>query len=190
MAVGDLAHTLVLERLDELSQQLRDRDSHPLFIISSVQYDNYLAKLQRRRSRRKQRKTSTSKDTKTSCSAKDEVTRKDSGGKECKGKQLLPPKPADRGTRSGEIDVLLLHEQCGVVLVEVSLCLLSSLSPVCTRVYLHLRPRTTLTMMTMMIMMMMKTTTSTTVVMVMMAVVVVATIMMVLMSRGIKRMTS
>ena len=188
MAVGDLAHTLVLERLDELSQQLRDRDSRPLFIISSVEYDNYLAKLQRRRFRRKQRKASTSKDTKTSCSAKDEVTRKDSDGKECKGKQLLPPKPADRGTRSGEIDVLLLHEQCGVVLVEVSLCLLSSLPPVRTRVYLQLRPRTTLTMMTMIIMMMM-TTTSTTVVMIMMAVVVVATIMMVLMSRGIKRMT-
>ena len=44
MAVRDLGHALVLERLDELSQQLRDRDSHPLFIISSVKYDNYLAK--------------------------------------------------------------------------------------------------------------------------------------------------
>ena len=129
VAVGDLGHTLVLERLDELSQQLRDRDSHPLFIVSSVEYDNYLAKLQRRRSRRKQRKgkdviTTSSKDTRKSCSAKHGVIWKDS-----EGKQLLPPKPADRGTQSGEIDVLL-HEQCGVILVEVSSCLLSPFSPV------------------------------------------------------------
>ena len=122
MAVGDLGHTLVLERLDELSQQLRDRDSHPLFIISSVEYDNYLAKLQRRRFRKKQRKgkdtiTTSSKDTKRSCSTKDEVILKE--------KQVLPPKPADRGIRSGETDILLLHERCGVILVEVSSRLLS-----------------------------------------------------------------
>ena len=129
-AVGDLAHTLVLERLDQLSQQLRDRDSHPLFIVSSVNYDNYLAKLQNSRKKQMQEKE---KDTKncsrerarnTSGKAESptgrEADRSDPEGEESEERWRLPPRPADRGNQRGEIDVLLLHEQCGVILTEVS----------------------------------------------------------------------
>ena len=44
-ARGDLAHTLVLDTLDHLGQQLQDRQGTPLFIISSLDYDNYLARV-------------------------------------------------------------------------------------------------------------------------------------------------
>ncbi|PVD25599.1 hypothetical protein C0Q70_13257 [Pomacea canaliculata] len=42
---GDLAHTLVLEYFEEVGHRLQARGSGPLFIISSVNYENYLAKL-------------------------------------------------------------------------------------------------------------------------------------------------
>ena len=129
--MGDLAHTLVLERLDELSQQLRDRDSHPLFIISSVNYDNYLARLQYNQKKQKlgERKdpdTISGEQARKTSSGRAEsrtesgVSQKNAEGEECEGKQLWPPRPADRGNQRGEIDVMLLHTQCGVMLIEVS----------------------------------------------------------------------
>ncbi|KAL8563760.1 hypothetical protein ACOMHN_058276 [Nucella lapillus] len=45
LAIGDLAHTVVLERLEELSHHLQATGQGPLFIISAVNYDNYLAKV-------------------------------------------------------------------------------------------------------------------------------------------------
>ena len=97
--MGDLGHTLVLERLDQLSQQLRDRDSHPLFIISSVNYDNYLARLQDSRKKQKKRKekdisnTSREKVVESSYGKVESPTGKgdslkDSDGKEGEGRQL------------------------------------------------------------------------------------------------------
>ncbi|KAK7487041.1 hypothetical protein BaRGS_00021711 [Batillaria attramentaria] len=44
-ARGDLAHTVVLDWLEKLGHDLDIRDGAPLFIISSVDYDNYLARL-------------------------------------------------------------------------------------------------------------------------------------------------
>ncbi|KAK7103707.1 uncharacterized protein [Littorina saxatilis] len=42
---GDLAHTVVLENMQRLGRLLQDRDRTPLFIISSLDFDNYLAKV-------------------------------------------------------------------------------------------------------------------------------------------------
>ncbi|XP_076447942.1 uncharacterized protein LOC143284797 isoform X2 [Babylonia areolata] len=166
-AVGDLAHTIVLERLEELSHHLRATGQGPLFIISSVVFDNYLAKLQTSRPKAKNPcscsklgvqhsqprtelhspaeaelqqphsntevqsshprdrlpvanlkhsssapKTTKGKRARLACGCLKEDSKED------EGQQLLPPRPSDTGQR-GEIDVLLLHRNGGVVLIEV-----------------------------------------------------------------------
>ncbi|XP_076447940.1 uncharacterized protein LOC143284796 [Babylonia areolata] len=168
IAVGDLAHTIVLERLEELSHHLRATGQGPLFIISAVNYDSYLAKLPASRPKTKRRRSSSKSEVKLSqltnepkqSHSKAEVPRshppaelqtihqsfpaaerkhsnsfsETTGGKEARpacdglkedskikedeGKQLLPPRPSDKGQR-GEIDILLLHRNGGVVLIEV-----------------------------------------------------------------------
>ncbi|XP_076445118.1 uncharacterized protein LOC143283014 [Babylonia areolata] len=139
IAAGDLAHTHVLDSMEELSRQLKLLEEGPLFVISSVTYDNYLAKLQQshRRKRRKKKKNTdggggcaqmafefkrirtTSVGDDVPPPSTDDSDPKDSGQEHGQGKQLLPPRPADRGAQRGEIDVVVLHERRGMMLIEV-----------------------------------------------------------------------
>lgn len=66
-ARGDLAHTLVLDSLERLGQQLQDCQGSPLFIISSLDYDNYLARVkapQRKKGQKKRHPNRTKADDK------------------------------------------------------------------------------------------------------------------------------
>ncbi|KAL8591726.1 hypothetical protein ACOMHN_061818 [Nucella lapillus] len=136
-ASGDLAHTQVLESLEHLSHQLKHLNQAPLFIISSVTYDNYLAKLQQTCPKKKHKKRNSADAAIAQTAAApqaqfmsdnfaefpaengDGLGKGGDAEKSVQGKRLLPPRPADKGGQRGEIDVLLLHERCGVVLIEV-----------------------------------------------------------------------
>ncbi|KAL8588541.1 hypothetical protein ACOMHN_058440 [Nucella lapillus] len=127
-AVGDLAHTLVLERLEDLSHLLTSSGRGPLFIISTVSYDNYLAKLATQTSTPTLRGKHPPPQPATPTAEESQHSHSPSANSQSphatasiqrKGKQPLPPTPVDWGGQDGEIDILLLHRTAGVVMMEV-----------------------------------------------------------------------
>lgn len=80
----DKALSRVLDTMEYLSRQLQQQHQKPLFIVSSISYDNYLSRLPAR----------------TAASFK-------------------VPRPQDVAKR-GQLDILVLHERAGVILVQVS----------------------------------------------------------------------
>ncbi|XP_025097997.1 uncharacterized protein LOC112566196 [Pomacea canaliculata] len=73
----------VLDTMEYLSRQLQQQHQKPLFIVSSISYDNYLSRLPAR-----------------------------------SAASFKVPRPQDVAKR-GQLDILVLHERAGVILVQV-----------------------------------------------------------------------
>ncbi|XP_070209639.1 uncharacterized protein [Littorina saxatilis] len=124
---GDLAHTVVVEHFERLGHHLQEHHGTPLFIISSLDFDNYLAKIPKPQTSSKRQKSEAAEPaTEGSTSGgvgrggRGRGGRGGGGRKDCPSQQQPP-----RAGKRGEIDVVILSPKWGVILMEVK----STMSP-------------------------------------------------------------
>ncbi|KAK7116037.1 uncharacterized protein [Littorina saxatilis] len=157
---GDLAHTVILEHFERLGHHLQEHRGTPLFIISSLEFDNYLAKIpnpQNPKKKKRYHKKKQKNETEVADQGKREPTlvtekaggggkgneggggvggrgggggggiwNEGGGGGRAEGRRDDPrPQQPPRAGQRGEMDVVILSQKWGVILVEVK----STMSP-------------------------------------------------------------